>query len=111
QECAECVGRGRKTARHAHTGACQLADHLAQRGVFASYRVNIRHAELLERYYIRHKVTFEDRRKRVCSGCSTANSAMRAWRPPWANLPCLVFWRLLTLRLYPFPFGPSDFFP
>ncbi|CAM5197085.1 hypothetical protein CDEN61S_01267 [Castellaniella denitrificans] len=59
QEVAEGVGRGCEAARHANARAGQLADHFPKRSVLASYRVHIRHAELLERYDIRHGVTFE----------------------------------------------------
>src|SRR5690606_37275861 len=57
QEIAERLRGGGKPAGNAHTGAGQLADHLAERGILAADGVDVSHAQLLERNNVRHKVT------------------------------------------------------
>jgi hypothetical protein len=50
EELPEGVGGGREASRHAHAGGGQLADHLAEGGVLAAYRLDIRHPQVFERY-------------------------------------------------------------
>ena len=54
KEVAKSLGSRRKAARDANPRVRQLTDHLTQRSVLTPYRVDIRHAELLERNHIRH---------------------------------------------------------
>ncbi len=53
EEVAKGVRRGGEAAGHAHAGAGQLADHLAEGGVLAADRLDVGHSQLLEWNYIR----------------------------------------------------------
>lgn len=44
--------RGRKPARHPYPRAAEIADHLTERGVLATYLVHIPHACLIQAQYI-----------------------------------------------------------
>ena len=52
EKIAESLGRGGESARHPHTGAGQLADHLAQAGVLAAHLLHITHAQAVEPGYV-----------------------------------------------------------
>src|SRR5690606_5989329 len=52
QEIPVGLGSGGETARHRHTSASQVTDHLAQGGVLAPYMLNIVDAELIEGHYV-----------------------------------------------------------
>ena len=41
--------RGGKPARHPHAGGGQLADHFAERGVLAAYRLDVGHSQMFKR--------------------------------------------------------------
>lgn len=85
EKVAKGLGGGCKPAWNPDAGICQLTDHFTQRSVFAPYRVHIRHAELLERYNIRHDVTFEI--EKACLPDTHAGIKARACIPPRDGKP------------------------